>query len=212
MTIRPIKGAENSIADALSRIGFQVSQDPSETCVNTVDLNHGFDMKTAQCSDAEVAQLIAWIENNQKPEKIQKRCDHVTQVRLTTVHIEKGILIVWTPPHSPVTQQIVPRILLRQSIIREMHEGKYSGQTGDHKTKESIWNSSIGLGCQKMSRCIVKPGDPWYQSYSTSAANPNTVVQENYCSKREPILSDYRWCLYKENSAICSMQTGCSNH
>ena len=89
MTIRPIKGAENSIADALSRIGFQVSQDPSETCVNTVDLNHGFDMKTAQCSDAEVTQLIVWIENNQKPEKIQKRCDHVTQVRLTTVHIER---------------------------------------------------------------------------------------------------------------------------
>ena len=157
MTIRSIKGAENSVADALSRIGFQVSQDRSETRVNTVHLNPGFDMKTAQRSDAEVAQVIAWMENSQKPEKIQKSMPYNVRTlwhKFDSLHMENGIL-VRTPPHSPVTQQIVPRVL-KQSIIREMHEGKYSGHTGEHKPKSPSGSASIGLDCQEMTRYCLK--------------------------------------------------------
>ena len=48
MTILPIKGTDNSVADALSCIGFRVSLTSSEARVNTVDLLSGFDMKVAQ--------------------------------------------------------------------------------------------------------------------------------------------------------------------
>ena len=103
MTILPIKGTDNSVADALSRIGFRLSLTSSEARVNTVDLLSGFDMKVAQQNDPDLA-------NNKKPENIQKNASYVVRTlwhKFDSLRLENGVL-VRTPPQSPVTQQIVP--------------------------------------------------------------------------------------------------------
>lgn len=140
------QGKKHSNADALSRIpcrqcGRQEEQsDTTVGAVQPLQPRTGQELRTLQHQDDTIRLVIEAKENSQRPSRDQEKAGSVEQRRLFQMWdqlvMKDGVLyrqfvgLNGRPNHL---QLVVPKSL-RESVLKELHEGALGGHLGEEKT------------------------------------------------------------------------------